>query len=102
MLALRKEVLGPKHPSTLTSMGNLAMTYSRQGRSSEAEQLEVRVLALRKEVLGLKHPDTLTSMNNLAMTYSEQGRSSEAEQLTMQVLALQRAARTEASAQHTD
>ena len=78
---LQKEVLGPKHPDTLASRDSLAMTYSQQGRSSEAEQLQVQVLALRKEVLGPKHPNTLTSMNNLAMTYSQQGRSSEVEQI---------------------
>ena len=90
VLALLKEVLGPKHPNTLTSMNNLALTYSEQGRSSEAEQLQVQILALRKEVLGPKHPDTLNSMNSLASTYSQQGRSSEAEQLQVQVLALQK------------
>jgi hypothetical protein len=43
-------VLGEEHPSTLTSIANLASTYGNQGRWKEAEE----------------HPDTLTSMINLA------------------------------------
>jgi hypothetical protein len=60
-----KRVLGLEHPDTLTSINNLALTYSRQGRWQEAEELEVQVMETRKKVLGLEHPDTLKSMNNL-------------------------------------
>ena len=62
-------VLGDKHPSTLTSMANLASTYRNQGRWKEAEELDVRVTEMRKRVLGEEHPDTLSSMANLAYTY---------------------------------
>ncbi|KAH8651714.1 hypothetical protein BGZ61DRAFT_468822 [Ilyonectria robusta] len=44
----RTKVLGEEHPSTLTSMGNLAATYGNQGRWKEAEELEVRVMETRK------------------------------------------------------
>ena len=37
----RKEALGEGHPDTLTSMGNLASTYSKQGRWEEAEKHQV-------------------------------------------------------------
>jgi hypothetical protein len=57
-------VLGQEHPSTLTSMANLASAYRDQGRWKEAEELEVT--KIRKRVLGQKHPDTLTSMADLA------------------------------------
>ena len=40
----RKKVLGAEHPSTLTSMANLASTYRNQGRWKEAEELEVQVM----------------------------------------------------------
>jgi hypothetical protein len=33
VLALRKEVLGERHPDTIKSMANLATTYYQQGRS---------------------------------------------------------------------
>ncbi|OCK88522.1 TPR-like protein [Cenococcum geophilum 1.58] len=76
-----RRVLGKEHPSTLTSMANLASTYSHQGRWKEAEELEVQVMETRKRVLGAEHPDTLTSMANLASTYRDQGRWKEAEEL---------------------
>ncbi|KAL4934882.1 hypothetical protein BDV06DRAFT_217819 [Aspergillus oleicola] len=40
VLEIWKQVLGPEHPDTLTSMANLASTYWNQGRSKEAEELE--------------------------------------------------------------
>ncbi|KAL4911981.1 hypothetical protein BDW62DRAFT_215383 [Aspergillus aurantiobrunneus] len=76
VIKTRKQVLGPEHPSTLTSMNNLASTYRNQGRWKEAEEL----------VLGPEHPDTLASMNNLASTYQNQGQWKEAEELGVQVI----------------
>jgi tetratricopeptide (TPR) repeat protein len=86
VMETRKTVLGVDHPSTLTSMANLASTYRNQGRWNEAEELEVQVMETRKRVLGAEHPSTLTSMGNLASTYSNQGRWKEAEELEMQVM----------------
>ncbi|KAI9789841.1 MAG: hypothetical protein M1816_005758 [Peltula sp. TS41687] len=74
-------VLGQEHPSTLTSMANLASTFWNQGRWKEAEELEVQVMETSSRVLGQEHPDTLTSMANLASTYRNQGRWKEAEKL---------------------
>jgi tetratricopeptide (TPR) repeat protein len=85
-MRVRKKVLKGGHPDTLTSMGNLAGTYSRQGRWDEAEKLQVEVMQTRKEVLPEGHPSTLTSMANLAMTYSSQGRWDEAEKLEVEVM----------------
>ncbi|WZH40876.1 kinesin light chain 1 [Fusarium acuminatum] len=70
----RRCILGLDHPSTLTSMGNLASTYRNQGRWEEAEKLEVEVMETSREKLGSDHPDTLTSMGNLAFTWHGQGR----------------------------
>jgi hypothetical protein len=56
VMETRKRVLGVEHPSTLTSMANLASTYMNQGRWKEAEQLNVQVMETRKRVLGAKHP----------------------------------------------
>lgn len=50
---LRKE-----HPSTLTSINNLAGVLGMQGKYKEAEEMHRQALALGKE-----HPSTLTSMN---------------------------------------
>ncbi|KAL5886639.1 hypothetical protein ACKVWH_001964 [Pyricularia oryzae] len=58
-LALREKVLGPEHPSTLTSMGNLAWVLNNQGKYEEAEQMLRKTLALYKQVLGPENPSTL-------------------------------------------
>jgi tetratricopeptide (TPR) repeat protein len=96
---IRQEMLGPEHPSTLTSMGNLAATFRKQGRWDEAEQLEVRVMETRTRALGAEHPSTLTSMGNLASTYSDQGRWGEAEQLEVRVMETRK---TVLGAEHPD
>ncbi|KAN0085314.1 P-loop containing nucleoside triphosphate hydrolase protein [Elaphomyces granulatus] len=80
------KALGPEHPSTLSSMANLASTYSNQGRWKEAEDLQVKELEICQRVLGQEHPDTLTSMNNLALTHRSQGRWKEAEELEVRVM----------------
>jgi uncharacterized protein YpmB len=43
VLDIRKRVLGLEHPDTLTSMANLASTYSAQGQWKKAEELKVQV-----------------------------------------------------------
>jgi tetratricopeptide (TPR) repeat protein len=86
VMEARKRVLGEDHPSTLTSMANLASTYRKQGRWDQAEELEVQVVETSKGVFGTEHPDTLTSMANLASTYWYQGRWKEAEKLEIQVM----------------
>ena len=65
-------VLGEEHPSTLTSIANLASTFWNQGRWKEAEELFVQVMETSLRVLGEEHPSTLTSMANLAFTLKSQ------------------------------
>ncbi|KAJ7884983.1 hypothetical protein B0H13DRAFT_2277916 [Mycena leptocephala] len=81
-----KQVLGEEHPSTLTSMANLAATYWNQGRWKDAEALEVVVMEKSKHVLGEEHPSTLLSMANLAATYWNQGRWKDSEALEVVVM----------------
>ena len=71
-------------------LAHVGMYYWQQGRSDEAEKLDVQVLELRKSVLGEKHLDTITAMANLASTWWQQGRSDEAVKLQVQVLELQK------------
>ena len=80
-------MLGKKHPHTLAGMENLWVTYLRQGRLREAEELGLRVLGLRKEVLGENHLDTLLAKKMLAITYSRLDQQKEAEELHLQVQA---------------
>ena len=64
---ISKKLLGPEHPATLVTMGDLARTYSDQGTWNEAEQLELQVMDIRKKLLGPEHPDTLLSMGNYTL-----------------------------------
>jgi hypothetical protein len=86
----RKRVLGQEHPSTLTSMANLASTYRNQGRWKEAEELEVQVMETSLRMLGQEHPSTLTSMNNLAFTWKSQGRDYDALELMRECFLLRK------------
>jgi hypothetical protein len=72
VLAVEKRVLGPEHPSTLTSAANLAASLMYQGKHAEAEQIHREVLAAGKLVLGSEHPETLASSANLAVTLFDQ------------------------------
>ena len=65
-LADQERILGPDHPSTMTSRNNLAFAYRAAGRAAEAIPLFERTLADRERILGPDHPDTLASQDNLA------------------------------------
>ncbi|KAI1439348.1 hypothetical protein F5Y02DRAFT_424116, partial [Annulohypoxylon stygium] len=87
-LELNEQVLGKEHPSTLSSMNNLALVLDSQGKYEEAEQMHRQILELKERVLGRKHPSTLSSMNNLALVLRRQGKYEEAEQMHRQTLEL--------------
>ena len=76
-----KQELGETHPDTLTSISNLALVLSGQGKYADAEHMHRKTLGLRKKVLGEEHPSTLASMNNLALALSGQEKYAEAEQM---------------------
>ena len=86
----RRKRLGGKHPTTISSMAELATTYHAQGRYEEAEKTLVEVLALRREVLGEKHSDTIWAMADLATIYHDQGKYEEAEKIHLETLAIRR------------
>ncbi|KAF1978697.1 hypothetical protein BU23DRAFT_449692 [Bimuria novae-zelandiae CBS 107.79] len=60
VMATFKTKLGADHPSTLTSMANMALTYWNQGRWKEAEELVVQVMETSSRVLGEEHPSAFT------------------------------------------
>jgi hypothetical protein len=82
----RREVLGPEHEDTLSSLGMLALALSMGGQWDEAAMCEQTRMEASKKVLGLDHFNTLTSMSNLALTYWQQGRWDAAEELQIQVM----------------
>ena len=85
---LRKteKMLGKEHPSTLTSMNNLALVLSSQGKYEKAEEMHRQALALEGRMLGKEHPDTLGSMNNLTEMLSRQDKYEKIEEMHEQAL----------------
>jgi tetratricopeptide (TPR) repeat protein len=98
-LTISEQELGANHPSTATSLNNLAGLYESIGRYAEAEPLYVRSLAIREQELGANHPSTATSLNNLAGLYESIGRYAEAEPLYVRSLAIRE---QELGANHPD
>ncbi|MBM3977585.1 MAG: tetratricopeptide repeat protein, partial [Planctomycetes bacterium] len=69
---LALEVLGPKHPNTLSSLGNLARLHEQRGEFDKAIAVGREFLAGCREVYGPAHPQTLTGALNVA-TYCRKG-----------------------------
>ncbi|KAL6887937.1 hypothetical protein GGI43DRAFT_426058 [Trichoderma evansii] len=123
ILKLSKAVLGKEDPETLKRMGSLAeyiinkkkfreddeitlilmddlaQTYIRPSRLTEAEKLETQILKIRKKVEGGEHPYAWGSMSIMATIYQKQGRWKEAEDLQVQVI---EAWRRELGEEHPD
>jgi tetratricopeptide (TPR) repeat protein len=87
-LAIYEQLLGVEHPSTATSLHNLALLYERQGKYEQAEPLYRRALAIREQHLGPEHPDTARSLNGLAELYMSQRKYVQAEPLSLRALAI--------------
>jgi hypothetical protein len=82
-----RETTQPKtHPSTLTTMSNLAGVLVSRGKYADAEAINRQTLEIREEVLGKTHPDTLTTMSNLAGVLDRQGKYADAEAINRQTL----------------
>lgn len=81
LLEKRMEVFGKKHLHMLTSMNNLGLVLSDQGKYAEAEAMHRATLALREEVLGKKHLGTLWSLYCLAHSLHQQTQYNEASSL---------------------
>ena len=90
VLGVQRRVLGPEHPHTLNTMGNLACALTGQGKHAEAEQMERELLDVRRRVLGPEHPSALATMCNLGCSLHGQGKHAEAEQMFREVLDLMR------------
>ena len=73
MLATSQRVLGLEHPSTLTSMSNLASTLQAMGELATARELLGEALTAQRRVLGERHPGTTISAWNLFGTLDQLG-----------------------------
>jgi tetratricopeptide (TPR) repeat protein len=72
-LAIDEKALGPEHPSTATSLNDLAVLLRDQGNYAGARPLYDRALPILEEALGPEHPDTARSLNNFANLIQAQG-----------------------------
>ena len=87
---LRKRVLGPEHPDTLTSMDELGVLYNLEAKYAAAEALLTKVSRARERTLGKNHKDTLTALSDLALAISYQGDDARAEPLFIRILEAER------------
>jgi eukaryotic-like serine/threonine-protein kinase len=85
-LDLRRRVLGPRHPDTLTSMNSLAVLYQAWGRYALAVPLLTESLAAQQEILGEENPHTVASLNNLALVLQGLEQYEKAEPLFVRAL----------------
>ena len=69
------EILGLKHPDTLTSRDAYATALWQVGQKHDSLEIRTRILNDAEEVFGQRHPQTLRALNNLAATYNRLGKS---------------------------
>ena len=72
------DALGPDHPDTLATRGNLAIAYRESGNLQKAIDMFEDVLTDRTRLLGPNHPHTLATRNNLALAHQDAGHLSTA------------------------
>jgi hypothetical protein len=77
-------VLSEDHPSTLTSMNNLAGVLRSQDKYEEAEEVLRQARGLNGTALDKEHPNTLTSTNNLVLVLSDRSEYGQAEEMHLQ------------------
>lgn len=85
-LDLRREHLGPIHPSTLNSTANVAALRFDQGRLAESVELSREAIGIQEQLLGPTHLDTLRSKIQLVSTLWRMGRADESETLCAEAL----------------
>ncbi|KAK5454466.1 hypothetical protein LTR55_012135, partial [Exophiala xenobiotica] len=73
VVATRARVQGKEHPSTLTSMNNLALVLRDQGKYEEADKIQAVVVMGMLKLLRFEHPSSRTCMNTLLAIWAYQG-----------------------------
>ncbi|KAF1816980.1 HET-domain-containing protein [Eremomyces bilateralis CBS 781.70] len=81
-----EEALGPKHTSTLITVGNYGELYTKQNRLVDADKLIQRALRGLEKLLGPDHLITLGAVNGAGLLYHKQGRLSHAERTYQRAL----------------
>jgi tetratricopeptide (TPR) repeat protein len=88
VVEVRTQVLGPEHPDTLWSRGNLAIALAAQGKYAEAEAQFRGVFAIREKVTRPEH-HTLESRTSLAIALARQGKAAEAEAQFREIITIE-------------
>ncbi|MBL1217652.1 MAG: serine/threonine protein kinase [Planctomycetes bacterium] len=78
-LAIRRELLGPDHHDTLTSLSWTGALLKSQGKLAEAVPYYQESMGSARRTLGDDHVDTLQAINNLGALLLSLGRNEEAE-----------------------
>ena len=87
-LNLATAEFGPDASETATALNNLALTYQRLARYTEAEPVVRRAIAIDEKALGKDHPNVARDYNNLAILLQAQGKLAEAEPLFRRAIAI--------------
>ena len=86
-LEIRRKVLGEEHPSTLSTLNNLAANLSEQGDLARVADLQRTVLDLRRRAFGKEHPSTSIIAMNYWDTLRKMGKREAALNVLRQDLA---------------
>ena len=72
-MAMKRKLLGDKHPEIATSLSNIADVLHNKGDLAGAEKDYLQSLAMYRELLGNEHPYVARTLNNLAFVYYDKG-----------------------------
>lgn len=89
-MAMKRKLLGDKHPEIATSLSNIADVLHNKGDLAGAEKDYLQSLAMYRELLGNEHPYVARTLNNLAFVYYDKGDVSAALQTERESLAIYR------------
>jgi non-specific serine/threonine protein kinase/serine/threonine-protein kinase len=87
---IRRRVLGPENPETLSTQSHFATILRDEGRYPEAEKLYRETMEAQRRVLGPENAYTVLSMNSLGVVLQDEGRYAEAEKLDREGLEIRR------------
>ncbi|KAL4986457.1 hypothetical protein BDW68DRAFT_178771 [Aspergillus falconensis] len=90
VLSLVPEVKGEARRKVFHLQEGIAYYLWSQGRTDEAEKLDLQLVEAKKVEFGPDHPETLESISGLASTYYDQARWQEAEKLDAFIVEMRR------------
>ena len=83
-LDIRREVLGPRHPSVAWSFFSMGRMYAAQGADETALDYYQKCFDIRKERLGMQHSYTADVIEEMGRTYARLGDQARADELLEQ------------------